>query len=129
HADEQAKQAVIEPEITAEKKESEQSLGATEAAVLAHGVVDPVTGAGVPEDAARVAHNKSLPGRGGTQPDGTSNLEFARWTRAQQSHKQWGECEPGQNIHAGKRKDDDLQNRRKHDQEPGAEVDLAHGQG
>jgi hypothetical protein len=64
---EQAKQTVIEPEVAAEEKKSEQSLGRTQPAESPHRVIDPVTGACVPQDSARIAEQESLSGRGGPQ--------------------------------------------------------------
>ena len=129
HADEQTKKAVIETEIAAEKKKSEQSLRRTEAAVLAHRVVDPVTRARVPQDSAHVTQKESLPGRGRAQPQRAGNLEFPRRTRTQQGKDQRRQRNPRENINAGQRKDDDLKNSREGHQQPGAGVDLPHGKG
>src|ERR1700692_140301 len=116
-----------ETEVAAEKKKSEQRFRRTEAAVLAHGVVNPVAGARIPQDSAGVAQQKSLDGGGGTQPRRAVNLELARRAGTLQGKNKRCEREPGQNINAGERKDDDLENGRQDDQQPGAEVNLPHG--
>ena len=51
-AHQQTEKSVIEAEVTAEKKKRQQRFRRTQAAVLAHRVVDPVTGARVPQDSA-----------------------------------------------------------------------------
>ncbi len=65
--DQQTEQTVIEAQIAAEEKERQQRLRRTQAAVLAHGVEDPVTRSRVPQDSAHVAQQKTLPGRGRLQ--------------------------------------------------------------
>ncbi len=103
---------MIEAEIAAEKEKSEQGFRRTEAAVLAHGVVDPIARACVPQDSASIAEQESLSRRGWTESDGAGDLEFARGPGTQQSEDKRCKRKPGENINAGQRKDDDLQNRR-----------------
>jgi len=93
---------VIQTQIAAEKKKRKACFRRTETAVLPHRVVDPITRSRVPQDSACVAQQKPLPGRGGTQPNGTGYLELARRAGAEQGNDQRGEGKPGQNINRGK---------------------------
>ena len=54
------KSAVIEGQIQGKKKEQPQRGQRAHPAVLTHGVVDPVAGAGIPENSADVGQKESL---------------------------------------------------------------------
>ncbi len=64
---EKSKQSVIEPEVAAEEKQNQAGHGSIQAAVLAHGVEDPVASAGIPENAAEIPEQEPLHGSSSMQ--------------------------------------------------------------
>src|SRR4029077_21038406 len=104
------------PEIQTEEKESQQRSRRIEPAILTHGVINPVASAGVPENPAKVCQQECLPGSCCLESDRFLNFEVACRTRPQQSYNQRCECDPGEEIESGQRKDQHLQYRRQNNQ-------------
>jgi hypothetical protein len=121
-ADHQAEDAVIDGEIEAEKNQQPAGGECTHAAVLSHGVVDPVTSPGVPQDAAAIGQKKSLTRLCGKQFDSRQQLQCVWLPGPQERNQQWRDGHPSQKIQIGQGKDDNLQGGRKQHQQPRALV-------
>ena len=117
-ADQQAEEAVIEGQIKAEKKEQPQRGQRAYPAVLAHGVVDPVAGAGIPENSADVGQKKSLGRPGRQQFDSGLKLQGIWFPGPQKRDEQGSNRYPAQEIQIGQGENQNLQAGRQQDQQP-----------
>ena len=125
-ADQQAKDAVIDSKIEAEKKQQPGGGERTHAPVLAHGVVDPVASSGIPEDAAGISQKKSLTRLCRQQLDSCQKLQSVGLAGPQKRDQQGSNGHPAQKIQIGQREDQYLQAGRKQGQQPRALMDSQH---
>ena len=95
-------------------------------AVLAHGVVDPVAGSGIPENAADVGQKKSLGRAGRQQLDSGLKLQGIWFPGPQKRDQQGSDRRPAQKIQIGQGKNQNLQAGRQQDQQPRALVHPPH---
>ena len=108
-ADQQAEEAVIEGQVKAEKKEQSQRGQRAYPAVLAHGVVDPVAGAGIPENSADVGQKESLGRPGRQQFDSGLKLQGIWFPGPQKRDEQGSNRCPAQEVQIGQGKNQNLQ--------------------
>ncbi len=128
-AQQQTEQAVIKPEIKTKEKKCQQGQRHAQAAMLVHGVVNPVTRPRIPEHSGNIRQQKSLPGSRSLKIDRAIDLQHSRGPRTQERHNQRSKSHPGKNIDTGERKNQNLQKGREQNQQPGAEMNLPHRQG
>jgi len=109
---------VIEAEIKGEQNKNSEGDGLGHASVEIHGLVDPVTVAEIPEDAAGVAEQGCV----------ADTEWFAGGIGKQDGGEEWDERDPSQRFAqrgygAAGGEDEDLQQSRCEDEKPGADGD------
>lgn len=94
-----------------------------------HGVVDPIAGAEIPEDAADVSEEETLQRRGGVEFLGGVDLKGEWRAGAKQSDQERGDGNPAKEIKARQRENEDLKDGGKDHKLPGRFMNAEHTRG
>ena len=119
---------MIDPKVKTEQNDDAEGCGRTQATILVHSVIHPVTGAGIPDNAAYVGQEKTLSGTGGEEGGAKSCREahLVRGASAKKRNQERSKCRPGERIQVGPREDEDLKDAGNDGQNPGASVNSQH---
>jgi hypothetical protein len=91
-----------------------------------HDAVNPIAGAGVPQNSRSVSEQKPLQRLGWKELYSGSQLERVWLPSSQESDQQRCDRYPAEHVEIGKREDENLQNGGEQDEEPGTLVNVGH---